>query len=189
MGVLHTPTLFQTIPGFYSLTETVKTKGTLLVRDTRESTFIQLQNVTKIKWRQNLISQNFILKKGSNFMRKIEWVLMWEFYELNHIKFLNHVNLWLKINFQSLAIYLKSVTCIILDGDGSMSWSVDNFVRLKGPPHLLRSLPCPKSFTLELNSRTLSPGLNSLCLILLSCHLFVLFVNLGVVISLFSPFF
>jgi hypothetical protein len=62
-------------------------------------------------------------------MKKIEWVLMWEFYELNHIKFLNHVNLWLKIDFQPLAIYLKSVTCIILDGDGSMSWSVDNFVR------------------------------------------------------------
>ena len=73
-------------------------------------------------------------------MRKIEWVLMWEFYELNHIKFLNHVNLWLKINFQPLAIYLKSVTCIILDGDGSMSWSVNDF---KG------SFPFTSQFTMS----------------------------------------
>ena len=129
MGVLHTPTLFQTIPGFYSLTETVKTKGTLLVRDTRESTFIQLQNWTKNKWRKILNSQNFILRKGSNFMKKIEWILMWKFYELNHIKFLNHVNLWLKINFQPLSVYLKGVTCTILDGDGTMGWSVDDLIR------------------------------------------------------------
>ena len=62
-------------------------------------------------------------------MRKIEWVLMWEFYELNHIKFLDHVNLWLKINLQMLAIYLKGVSYIILNGDGSMSWCVNDFER------------------------------------------------------------
>jgi hypothetical protein len=31
-------------------------------------------------------------------------------HELNYIKFLNHVDLWLKIDFQTLVIYLKSVT-------------------------------------------------------------------------------
>jgi hypothetical protein len=43
-----------------------------------------------------------------------------------------------------------------------------------GPIHLLWSFLCPKSFTLELNKSTLSSALNSLGLILLSCHLFVL---------------
>jgi hypothetical protein len=43
-----------------------------------------------------------------------------------------------------------------------------------GPSHLLRSFPCPNNLTLELKSNTLSPSLNSFCLILLSCHLLVL---------------
>ena len=61
------------------------------------------------------------LWKGYIFIVKIKRALMYDFYELNYIELLDHVDLWLKIIFQALAIYLKGVTYIILDGDGSMS--------------------------------------------------------------------
>ena len=62
----------------------------------------------------------------------------------------------------------------------SSSWIViepcdDVLTTIYGPFHLLRSFPSPNSLTLELNSSTLSSSLNSFCLILWSCHWFILY--------------
>ena len=100
------------------------------------------------------------LKEISSIL-SISWSISWEGSR-------NFFNLW-------------SLTLKVLP---SLSWKViapcvNELTTVYGPFHLLQSFPSPKSLTLELNRRTLSP-LNSFWLIWWSCHLFVLsFVKLG----------
>jgi hypothetical protein len=72
---------------------------------------------------------SFLLYNGSTFILRIKQALIQDFYELDYIELLGQVDFWFKINLQAMAIYLKGITCIILDGDGPMSWSVDDLER------------------------------------------------------------
>ena len=58
------------------------------------------------------------------------------------------------------------------------------------PSHLLRDLPLPNSFTLELKSNSLSPGLKIFSFSLLACHICLssFLVDKGVIIGFISPF-
>ena len=74
----------------------------------------------------------------------------------------NNIRLW-PFTLNNVPSLLRSVTTSC---DDELTTSND-------PSHLLWSFPCPKSFTLELESNTLSPRVNSF-LILLPCHLFTI---------------
>src|SRR6185312_6198282 len=55
-----------------------------------------------------------------------------------------------------------------------------------GPYHLLSNFPLPKSLNLELQSRTLSPSLNSLFCNRLSYHLFILSLEIDALLYAFN---
>ena len=99
------------------------------------------------------------------------WNLYWVFklQELNHIYFFYIFGSRKTFKRWPFTLNVLPVSSWIV----MAPWDIAS-ITLNGPCHLLLCFPWPKSFTLELNNITLSPSMNSLCFILLSCHLLVL---------------